>query len=74
MIKLGQKDAKDALDSLNRAHALRPKDGEITYHVVLALDATGKRESAKGLLTALINSGAKFADLANATQLLASWR
>jgi putative PEP-CTERM system TPR-repeat lipoprotein len=73
MIKLGQKDAKGALDFLNRAHALRPKDGEISYHVVLALDANGKRESAKGLLTALINSGVKFADLANASQLLASW-
>lgn len=73
MIKLGQKDAKGALDFLNRAHALRPKDGEITYHVVLALDANGKRESAKGLLVALMNSGVKFADLNNATQLLASW-
>jgi putative PEP-CTERM system TPR-repeat lipoprotein len=73
MIKLGQKDAKGALDVLNRAHALRPKDGEITYHVVLALDANGKRESAKGLLAALLNSGVKFADLANATQLQASW-
>jgi len=73
MIKLGQKDVKGALDALNRAHAMRPKDGEITYHVVLALDASGKRESAKGLLAALINSGVKFTDLANATQLLASW-
>jgi len=73
MIKLGQKDAKGALDILNRAHSLRPKDGEITYHVVLALDANGKRESAKGLLAALLNSGVKFADLANATQLLATW-
>ena len=73
MIKLGQKDAKGALDFLNRAHALRPKDGEITYHVVLALDANGRRDSAKGLLVALMNSGVKFADLANATQLLASW-
>src|SRR6185437_2584180 len=73
MIKLGQKDARGALDILNRAHALRPKDGEITYHVVLALDANGKRESAKGLLVALLNSGVKFLDLANASQLSASW-
>jgi hypothetical protein len=74
MFKLGQKDAKGALDGLYRAHALRPKDGEITYHVVLALDANGKHESAKGLLVALLNSGVKFVDLANATQLLASWQ
>jgi Flp pilus assembly protein TadD len=74
MIKLGQKDTKGALDTLSRAHALRPKDGEISYHVVLALDANGRRDAAKGMLTALINSGVKFTDLSNATQLLASWR
>ena len=73
MIKLGQKDAKGALDLINRAHALRPKDGTITYHVVLALDANGKRDVAKPMLKALLDGGVKFSELAGAMQLLASW-
>ena len=73
MIKLGQKDAKGALDLINRAHALRPNDAEVTYHVALALDANGKRDAAKRTLKALLDSGVKFAELPAAMQLLASW-
>ena len=74
MVKLGQKDVKGALDAINRAHTLRPKDGEIAYHLVLALDANGKRDAAKQTLKSLLDSGVKFAELASAMQLQASWR
>jgi Flp pilus assembly protein TadD len=73
MVKLGQKDAKGALDAHDRAHALNPKDGEIAYHFVLALDANGKRDVAKRTLKSLLDSGIKFAELASAMQLQASW-
>jgi Flp pilus assembly protein TadD len=72
-IKLQQKDVKDALELLKRAHDLRPKDGEITYHLVLAIDASGNRMSAKGLLKALLDSGAKFADIVDALKLSEAW-
>jgi len=72
-IRLQQKDAKRALELLNRAHALRKTDGEITYHLVLAIDANGNRNSAKGLLRALLDSGVKFDDLDKARQLASTW-
>ncbi len=72
-VKLQAKDYKGALELLNKAHSNRPKDGEITYHLVVALDASGNRPAAKGLLKALLSSGAKFDDLAKAQKLAAAW-
>jgi Flp pilus assembly protein TadD len=73
-LRLQQKDAKRALDLLNRAHTLRKTNGEITYHLVLAIEANGNHNSAKGLLRALLESGVKFDDLDKAKELSASWR
>jgi Flp pilus assembly protein TadD len=73
-IKLQQNDSKGALELLNRAHGLRKADGEITYHLVLAFEANGNRNSAKGLLKALLDSGVKFDDLEKAKKLAASWQ
>ena len=72
-IKLQLKDTKGSLELLKRAHDLRPKDGEITYHLVLAIDASGNRNSARGLLKALLDSGVKFPDIVDALKLSDAW-
>lgn len=72
-IKLQMKDSKGAVELLKRAHSLRTKDGEIAYHLVLALDASGDRNAAKSLLEVLLSSGVKFEDLAKAQQLATTW-
>jgi Flp pilus assembly protein TadD len=73
-VKLQQKDAAGALALLNRAHASKPGDGEITYHLAVALDANGQRDAARQLLKTLIASGVKFQDLPAANKLAADWR
>jgi len=72
--KLQQKDAAGALALLNRAHALQPGDGEITYHLAVALDANAKRDEARKLLKALLASGAKFKDRDAALHLSSRWQ
>ncbi len=70
-----QNNAKDeALDLLQRAHGLAGNDPDITYHLVVALDGTAKRDQAKTLLNQLLSSGAKFEDIADAKQLAAKWK
>jgi Tfp pilus assembly protein PilF len=73
-VKLQQKDAAGALTLLNKAHASKPGDGEITYHLAVALDANGQRAAARQLLKTLLASGAKFQDLPAANKLAADWR
>ena len=73
-LKLHQNDAKTALDLLSRAHRQQPQDGEITYHLVMALDAGGSRDKAKKMLGSLLDNPAKFADLPKAQQLASAWR
>ena len=70
-----QMSAKDeALSLLQRAHGLSANDPDITYHLVVALDGTGKRDQAKALLKQLLASGVKFDDIADAKQLAAKWK
>ncbi len=67
--------AKDeALALLQRAYTLSGNDPDITYHLIVALDGSGKREQAKPLLTKLLSSGAQFEDIAAAKQLAAKWK
>jgi Tfp pilus assembly protein PilF len=73
-LKFQQKDSAAGLSLLNKAHELKPKDGEITYHLVLALDANAKRDAARGLLKGLLASGTQFKDRPAAEQLSAAWR
>lgn len=73
-IKFLQQDKAGALAMLQKAHALKKGDAEISYHLVVALDATGRRNDAKALLKTILATGAKFVDLANAQQLAATWR
>jgi Flp pilus assembly protein TadD len=72
--KIQQKDAAGGLALLNRAHALQPGDGGITYHLVVALDANAKRDEARRLLKSLLDSGVKFADRPAAVLLSSSWQ
>jgi cellulose synthase operon protein C len=72
-VKLQQKDKAGALALLNKAHAAKPGDGEITYHLAVALDANGQRPAARQLLKTLLASGAKFQDLPAANKLAAEW-
>ena len=72
-IKLQMNNPKEALPLITRAHALRPKDGELTYHLIVALDANGNRTAAKAMLKTLLSSGVKFDDLAKAQALTTTW-
>ena len=73
-LKVQQKDVAGGLALLNRAHALAPQDGNITFHLVQALDAGGQREAARKLLASLLTSGASFSDKPAAAKLAAAWR
>ncbi|HKU63927.1 MAG TPA: tetratricopeptide repeat protein, partial [Rhizomicrobium sp.] len=73
-VKVQQKDVAGGLALLNKAHASQPQDGEITYHLAVALDASGQRGAARQLLKTLLASGAKFQDLPAANKLAADWR
>jgi len=72
-MKVQQKDAAAGLALLERAHALEPGDGQITYHLAVALDANSKRDAARGLLKSLLASGSVFKDRAAAVQLSSNW-
>jgi Flp pilus assembly protein TadD len=72
-IKLKHGKAADSLALFKRAHELRPRDGEISYHLALSLDATGSHDAARGFLKALLTSQVKFNDLAEANKLAQSW-
>jgi putative PEP-CTERM system TPR-repeat lipoprotein len=73
-IKWQNNDRNDALALLQRAHGLASNDPDITYHLVVALDGSGKRDQAKLLLKQLLDSGVKFEDMADAKQLAVKWR
>jgi tetratricopeptide (TPR) repeat protein len=72
-MQMNRSDFKSALDSLKRAHGLRPGDAEISYHLVLAMDATGAHAEAKALLATAVARGG-FPELEIAKKLLATWR
>jgi Flp pilus assembly protein TadD len=71
-LKLQQKQVSDSVSLLERAHKLRPDDGQISYHLVLALNSNGQRDQARRLLNALLASKVQFGDLPEAQKLRAS--
>jgi putative PEP-CTERM system TPR-repeat lipoprotein len=73
-VSVRQKKVREGVQLLQRAHAMRPTDGQITYHLAAALDAAGDRSAARKLLGPLLASGTKFQDLAAAQRLAADWR
>jgi cellulose synthase operon protein C len=72
-LKLKQGKAAESLLLLKRAHDLSPNDGEISYHLVLSLDAAGSHDAARGFLKALLASRVKFNDLEDANKLAQTW-
>lgn len=73
-LKVQQKDAAGGLPYLQKAHNLAPQDASITYHLVVALDANGKRNDARALLKTLLASKTSFAEQQDAQRLAADWR
>jgi putative PEP-CTERM system TPR-repeat lipoprotein len=67
-------DRSGALSLLSRAHNLDSKNGEITYHLVVALDGTGGHVEAKKMLSDLLASKQNFMDKEAAQALEAKWR
>jgi len=65
---------EEAVALLQRAHTLSSNDPDIAYHLIVALDGTGKREQAKPLLKKLLSSGVQFEDIAAAKKLAAQWK
>jgi putative PEP-CTERM system TPR-repeat lipoprotein len=73
-VKLQQKDPAGGLEAIQHAHALRPQDGQITYHLAVALDANSRRDEARKILKDLIASKTEFPDRPTASQLAVAWR
>ena len=66
-------DPKSALATLRQAHLLLASDGAITYHLALALEASGAHEEALTTLQSVVSRGG-FGDLPDARRLLARWQ
>jgi putative PEP-CTERM system TPR-repeat lipoprotein len=73
-LKVQQKDVANGLSYLRRAHDLRSSDPAISYHLVVALDANGKRNDARALLKSLLASGKAFPDKQSAIKLSSQWQ
>jgi thioredoxin-like negative regulator of GroEL len=67
------RDSQGALLLFQRAHARDPNNPTMAYHLVLALDATGKRADAKALLLSTLAKNSKFDGAEDAKRLLARW-
>jgi putative PEP-CTERM system TPR-repeat lipoprotein len=70
LIMIRKGDAQGALPILQRAHASSPASGDISYHLALALNATGQKADAKKILQAALGKGANFSTVSDAKQLL----
>ncbi len=72
-IEFGQNDKSAALDVLQRAHALKPKNATISYHLAQVLDSLGRAADAKALLKAALDgTRGDFDGRADAERLLAA--
>ncbi len=67
-------DKRAALALIQRAHTANPQNGEITYHLVVALDGNGRRADAKKMLSELLASEQNFSSKDAAKALQAKWR
>ena len=70
-MQMNLRDNKGAVTSLQKAHALRPGDGQISYHLAVALEASGDSAQSQAILEVLVKRGG-FNDLEAAKNLLAS--
>jgi tetratricopeptide (TPR) repeat protein len=70
-MQMNRADNKSAAATLQKAHDLHPDNAEISYHLVLALQASGQAPKAQGLLQQLVKRGG-FSDWDAAKNLLAA--
>jgi predicted Zn-dependent protease len=70
-MQMNQADFKNAVLSLRKAHDLTPDNPEFTYHLAIALQASGEAAQSQALLQDLVKRGG-FSDLDAAKNLLAS--
>ena len=68
MVKGG--DAKSGLPLLQQASVQRPADGEVAYHLAVALNASGQKDGSVKLLQPLVAAPGDFEDKAAARKLL----
>jgi thioredoxin-like negative regulator of GroEL len=59
---------------LTRAHDDSSSNGEISYHLAVVLNATGKRAEAKALLEAALATDHNFGDTPAARKLVNQWQ
>jgi putative PEP-CTERM system TPR-repeat lipoprotein len=69
-ILLAQGEAEKALTYLSAASRLAPRNPDIQYHLVVALNRLGRNSDARARLETLLGSGVTFSDRAEAEQLL----
>lgn len=67
-------DKSGALGLLQRAHSIDSKNGEITYHLAVALDGNGRHADAKKMLADLLASKVEFPEKKAAEALYVQWR
>jgi len=58
------------VEMLENAHRAAPKQGDIGYHLAVALKKSGKAKEAKRVLESVFNAGGQFSESANAQKLL----
>ena len=59
-----------AIDLLQTAHRTSPKQGDIAYHLAVALNKSGKTDEARRTLERILSSSVNFSEAANAQKLL----
>jgi Flp pilus assembly protein TadD len=63
-------DLERGLELLRKAHNTAPKQGDIAYHLAVALDKTGKTVEARRTLERILNARIDFSEAQNARDLL----
>jgi len=69
-ILLAQGEANRAMTYLTAANSAAPRNPDIQYHLAVALHRIGRPADAQSMLESLLESGASFADKAEAEKLL----
>lgn len=69
-ILLKEGDVKQGLEKLQKASSQDPENGEIRYHMIVALKQAGRRDEARRALEDLLKSGREFDSMKEARTLL----
>ncbi len=69
-IMLHKGDPKDALEFIQNAASRLPTNGDVRYHLAVALNKNGKQEEARKELKRLLKNNQSFSEIENARSLL----